>query len=99
MIFEIAQIEVKPGKEAEFEQGVAKAAPLFKSAKGCHGMRLLKSIEQPTHYSLVVTWETLEDHTVHFRNSDAFPQWRALVGECFAAPPNVGHVTEALIGF
>ncbi|VVE17162.1 antibiotic biosynthesis monooxygenase [Pandoraea eparura] len=99
MIFEIAQIEVKPGTEAAFEQGVAKAAPLFKGSKGCHGMRLLKSIEQPTHYSLVVTWETLEDHTVHFRNSEAFQQWRALVSDCFAAPPNVGHVTEVLIGF
>ncbi|VVE40490.1 antibiotic biosynthesis monooxygenase family protein [Pandoraea terrigena] len=99
MIFEIAQIEVKPGTEAAFEQGVAKAASLFKGSKGCHGMRLLKSIEQPTHYSLVVTWETLEDHTVHFRNSEAFQQWRALVSDCFAAPPNVGHVTEALIGF
>ena len=99
MIFEIAQIEVKPGTEAAFEQGVTKAAPLFKGAKGCHGMRLLKSIEAPTHYSLVVTWETLENHTVDFRNSEAFMQWRALVSDCFAAPPNVHHVTEALIGF
>lgn len=99
MIFEIAQIEVKPGREADFEQGVAKAAPLFKNSKGCHGMRLLKSIEEPTHYSLVVTWETLEDHTVHFRNSEAFTQWRSLVSDTFAKAPNVGHVAEALIGF
>ena len=30
MILEIAQIDVKPGMEAEFEAGVAKAAPVFK---------------------------------------------------------------------
>ncbi|GAB3626523.1 antibiotic biosynthesis monooxygenase [Pandoraea terrae] len=99
MIFEIAQIEVKPGTEAEFERGVVAATPLFKRARGCHGLRLLKSIEQPAHYSLVVTWETLEDHMVHFRESDDFLEWRRLVGSCFAAPPNVGHVTEALVGF
>ena len=37
MITEIAQIEVKPGMEAEFETGVKKAAPIFKRAKGCRG--------------------------------------------------------------
>ena len=32
MILEIAQIDVKPGLEAEFEAGVKKAAPIFKRA-------------------------------------------------------------------
>src|SRR6266702_5339245 len=34
MITEIAQIDVKPGTEAEFENGVKQAVPLFKRAKG-----------------------------------------------------------------
>ncbi|MGB7037378.1 MAG: antibiotic biosynthesis monooxygenase, partial [Xanthobacteraceae bacterium] len=38
MVTEIAQIEVKPGMEAEFESGVKSAAPLFKRAKGCRAM-------------------------------------------------------------
>ena len=33
MILEIAQIDVKPGMEAEFEAAVNKAAPIFKRAK------------------------------------------------------------------
>ena len=37
MVLEIAQIDVKPGLEAEFEAGVAKAAPIFRRAKGCRG--------------------------------------------------------------
>jgi hypothetical protein len=28
---------------------------------------------------------------VGFRQSDAFPQWRAIVGPFFAAPPVVEH--------
>jgi heme-degrading monooxygenase HmoA len=43
MFLEIAQIEVKPGHEAEFEAGVAKAAPLFKRAKGCSGLELQRT--------------------------------------------------------
>jgi heme-degrading monooxygenase HmoA len=50
MILEIAQIEVKPGMEAEFESGVKKATPLFERAKGCRGVTLQRSIEKPNRY-------------------------------------------------
>ena len=99
MLFEIARIQIKPGMEADFERGVAQALPLFRRARGCTGLRLLKSVEQPTTYALRVAWETLEDHTVHFRGSADFQEWRRLVGDCFAAPPQVEHVRVALEGF
>ena len=53
MVTEIAQIEVKPGTEKDFEAGVAKAKPLFLRAKGCSGMELQKSVEKPTRYRLL----------------------------------------------
>ena len=99
MIFEIAQIEVKPGMEAAFETGVQNAAPLFKRAKGCKGMALQRSHEKPQRYRLVVQWDTLENHTVDFRGSPDFQEWRKLVGHCFAAPPEVEHVREVVKGF
>jgi heme-degrading monooxygenase HmoA len=69
MILEIAQIEVTPGLEAEFEAGVAKAAAIFRRAKGCTGMELQRSIEHPSRYRLFVKWDTVENHTVDFRGS------------------------------
>ena len=63
MILEIAQIEVKPGMEADFETGVTNAGPVFKRAKGCTGMALQRSHEKPQRYRLFVQWETLENHT------------------------------------
>ena len=99
MITEIAEILVKPGTDQQFEAGVAAAAPLFQRARGCRSMRLERGIEQPDSYRLVVEWETLEDHEVHFRGSDDFGQWRKLVGEFFAAPPRVIHTRAALTGF
>lgn len=91
MILEIAQIAVKAGMEAEFEAGVAEAKPLFAGAKGCRSMAVRRSIETPARYWLFVEWETLENHTVDFRGSEAFAQWRALVSPCFEAPPIVEH--------
>jgi heme-degrading monooxygenase HmoA len=99
MILEIAQIDVKPGLEAEFEAGVAKAAPIFKRAKGCQGMELQRSIERPSRYRLFVQWASLENHTVDFRESADFQEWRKLVGHTFEAPPAVEHTQQAVKGF
>ncbi len=99
MILEIAQIDVKPGLEAEFEAAVGKAAPLFKRAKGCRRMELQRSIEKPGRYRLFVGWETLENHTVDFRGSEDFQSWRKLVGHCFASPPEVEHTAQVVDGF
>jgi len=94
MIMEIAQIEITPGMEKEFEAGVKKAAPIFKRAKGCSAMMLTRSHEHPQRYRLFVRWATVENHTVDFRGSADFQEWRKLVGHCFAGPPAVEHVTE-----
>jgi heme-degrading monooxygenase HmoA len=96
MITEIAQIDVKPGTEKEFEAAVAKARPLFLRAKGGKGFELHKSIEKPQRYRLMAQWETLENHTVDFRGSEDFTAWRALVGPYFASPPEVEHTETVL---
>ena len=99
MIYEIAMLEISKGAEDAFESAVAEAEPLFRHAKGCRSMCLQRSIERPSHYRLVVGWETVADHEEGFRGSEAFTQWRALVGPHFAAPPVVEHVATVLTAF
>ena len=96
MITEIAQIDVKPGTDAEFEAAVGKARAAFGRAKGFHGLELHKSIEKPQRYRLMVKWQTLENHTVDFRGSENFTEWRGLVGGFFASPPEVEHTETVL---
>lgn len=99
MIFEIAQLNIKPGMENEFELGVSQAIPLFKNAKGYLGLELRRVIETPGLYHLMVQWNTLENHTIDFRNSENFQKWRGLVGHCFASPPVVVHTANVVTGF
>jgi len=99
MITEIALIDVKPGMEAEFEAGVAKAMPHFQAAQNCHGMALERSVEKPSRYRLFVRWGTVEDHTVTFRNSQGWQEWRKCVAHCFERPPEVEHTTQVYKGF
>ena len=98
MILEVAEFDIIPGKEEAFEAGVRQAVPLFKAAKGYKSVSLRRIIEKPRTYRLFVEWETLEDHTETFRNSDAFQTWRSLVGEFFAGTPRVDHSTVAVDG-
>ena len=100
MIYEIAEIRITDGRQREFEEAVRQAVPLFQRSRGCRSLELQRTIETPTKYRLVVGWETVEDHTVHFRGSPEFQEWRRLVGPFFAAgPPVVDHTEVAIRGF
>jgi heme-degrading monooxygenase HmoA len=99
MILESADIRIKAGQESGFESAVAKAVPLFQRARGCISMQLLRGVEQPLTYRLLVQWQTLEDHTVHFRSSEDFQEWRRLAGGFFDGAPEVSHLSVALDGF
>ena len=64
---------------------------MIAKSKGFLGYQIRRSIESPQRYLLLLEWETLEDHTVGFRGSAAYGEWRGMVAEFFAAPPAVEH--------
>ncbi|HEX7790372.1 MAG TPA: antibiotic biosynthesis monooxygenase, partial [Afipia sp.] len=69
---------------------------IFRRSKGLKSFELHRSIEQPSRYRLHIKWETLENHTVDFRESANFTEWRALVGPHFASPPEVEHTNTVM---
>ena len=94
MILEIADIRIAPGRQAEFEQALQHGlATVASQAKGMRGYKVNKGIESPERYVLQIFWDSLEDHTVGFREGPLFAQWRAIIGPFFAAPPQVEHFT------
>jgi len=91
VIIEFAQLTVRPGSEQEFEAIFPKAISVLAGSNGYLAHELRRSMETPNRYALLVQWQTLEDHTVGFRGSPAFTQWRAHIGPFFASPPVVEH--------
>ena len=92
MILELADIRIQPGQQAAFDEAIKRGVETVVSkAKGFQGYRVNKGIESPERYILQIFWATLENHTVDFRQSAAFADWRAIVGPFFAAPPAVEH--------
>ena len=94
MILEIADIRIAPGKQAEFDAAIAHGVQTVASkSPGFRSYKVHKGVESPERYILMIYWDTLEDHTVTFRQGPLFAQWRAIVGPYFAAPPSVEHFT------
>jgi heme-degrading monooxygenase HmoA len=92
MILEHADITITPGKQAEFDEAIQRGlATVLSHAKGFRGFQVHKGIESPERYLLTIHWETLENHTVDFRQGPLFAQWRAIVGPFFAKAPVVEH--------
>jgi heme-degrading monooxygenase HmoA len=92
MILELADIRIQPGQQAAFDEAIKRAIQTVVSkAKGFQGYSVNKGIESPERYVLQIFWDTLENHTVDFRGSPAFTEWRAIVGPFFAGPPTVEH--------
>ena len=91
MITEVALIEIKAGQEAAFEAAYDKAKWVISQAEGYMSHTLQRCIETPNRYLLLVQWTSVEAHTVGFRQSDLFTEWRALIGPYFDKSPFVEH--------
>ena len=92
MILELADIRIQPGQQVAFDEAIERGLrTVIAHAQGFQGFKVNKGMESPERYILQIFWDTLEDHTVGFRQSPAFADWRAIVGPFFAAPPFVEH--------
>lgn len=93
MVLEIAQFDIAPGAEAAFREAYSAARGFLVSSPGCRSARMTQGVETPTRFVLLVEWDSVEQHEA-FRASDAFPQWRGLIGPHFANPPFVEHYDD-----
>ena len=92
MILELADIRIHPGQNAAFEEAIERGLEtVISKAAGFLGYTVNRGIENSDRYVLQIRWATLEAHTVGFRGSDLFAQWRFIVGPFFAVPPSVEH--------
>lgn len=92
MILELADIRIQTGTQAQFDAAIVRGIEqTIAKATGYLGHQVQKGVESPERYLLMVRWSTLESHTIDFRESAAFTEWRAIVGPFFASPPTVEH--------
>jgi len=96
MILEVAILDVKPGQQSLFEAAFNEAQTIIASMQGYMSHELKRCLENPNRYILLVNWQTLKDHTVGFRESKEYQQWRALLHHFYDPFPTVEHYEAVL---
>jgi heme-degrading monooxygenase HmoA len=96
VILEQAVLDVVPGLESDFEWAFGEARELISASPGFRGLELLRCLETSSRYLLLVRWESVEAHTVGFRQGPSYPQWSALLHKFYSPFPTVEHYESAL---
>jgi len=94
MILEVAILDVVPGQESGFQASFAQAQNIISSMSGYISHSLRRCVEKPSRYILLVFWEKLEDHTVGFRGSAQYLEWKSLLHHYYDPFPEVEHYAE-----
>jgi heme-degrading monooxygenase HmoA len=91
MILEVAILHVKSGLNNEFESNFRKASKIISTMRGYISHELQKCVEEENKYILLVRWNNLKDHTVGFRTSPEYLQWKELLHHFYDPFPIVEH--------
>jgi len=96
MILETAVLHIKPELQETFEASFKEASQYIASIKGYIKHELHCCIEAPNQYLLLVQWETLEDHTIGFRQSEAYLEWKRFLHHYYDPFPVVEHYKKVV---
>ncbi len=91
MITEQAVLDVRAGEEQDFETAFGEAKAIIASMPGFESLRLLRCVERANRYLLLVEWTSLDDHTLGFRGSAAYGEWKRLLHHFYDPFPAVEH--------
>jgi heme-degrading monooxygenase HmoA len=83
-------LNIIPEQEAEWEAALREAIPLLLASDGCKRAQLLRCVETPSRYLLLVQWEAIDDHLIGFKTSARYEVWTRLVHP-FPIPPEISE--------
>ena len=91
MILEVATLDVRPDEGENFQRDFAGAQKIISSMPGYIEHELRQCVEDKNRYMLLVQWKTLEDHTIGFRESPQFLEWKKILHHYYDPAPVVQH--------
>jgi len=91
MILEVAILNVIPGQEDAFLEAFSTAQQIISKMAGYISHQLKRCIENTSRFILLVEWEKLTDHTVGFRESNEYQEWKKLLHHFYDPFPTVEH--------
>jgi heme-degrading monooxygenase HmoA len=97
MITEIAVLFVKENQNHQFEADFKEAGKCISAIPGYKKHALQKCLEVSNKYVLLVEWDKLEDHTIGFRQSSEYLEWKRLLHHYYDPFPIVEHFVQVTL--
>jgi heme-degrading monooxygenase HmoA len=91
MILEVVMLQVSEGQSPQFETAFGEAETILAGMTGYIRHELLRCVETDDRYVLLIRWRTLEDHTIGFRHSPGYQEWRRLLHHFYDPMPVAEH--------
>ncbi|MFT4629116.1 MAG: hypothetical protein ACI8PV_000224 [Dinoroseobacter sp.] len=95
-VLEVAILNIKVGQSKAFEAAFEQAQSIIASMHGYISHQLRPCVENTDQYILLVNWQTIDDHSVGFRGSAEYQQWRELLHHFYLPLPMVEHYNKTL---
>ncbi len=99
MIQEVAILNIRPGTSIAFENAFVQAQAIISSMPGYVSHQLQRCLETPDRYLLLVEWRNLEDHTIGFRQSPLYDEWKQLLHHFYEPFPMVEHYEPVFVSY
>ncbi len=97
MVLERVIFTAKPGSEADFQAAFGNARHYLEESAGCQSVELLRGIQQPNTFLLLVEWDVIESHMEGFVKSPSFAAFAELLGPHLTGGPQMEHYASLYI--
>ncbi len=94
MIVEAAMLHIKSGMERDFEGAFRQASKIISGMDGYLSHQLHRCLKVQGQYLLLVQWTDVESHTVGFRQSTDYQEWKRLLHHFYDPFPVVEHFEQ-----
>ena len=67
-ITRISEFQAKPESTEALRDFLLSIMPMIKSSQGCESVRLYQSYDDPTKFTMIEVWDSIESHQVSVKN-------------------------------
>ena len=92
-IYRIGSFQARPELLQEMQDFLYSIMPLIKSSDGCEAVQLFQNQEDPTKFTMIEVWDSVESHRESVKNIP--PEKLAEIGPLLATAPS-GHYYNLL---
>jgi heme-degrading monooxygenase HmoA len=97
MVVEYVRYAIPAKRAEEFEAAYARAATALETSEHCSAWELSRCVEDPSHYTLRIEWDSVEGHLQGFRKSSEFNQFMSDVGPFYDETEEMRHYARTSV--